>query len=95
MPALRALGRRFFVALRHGISTRPLLKSTVAALLAPFPRIDARIRAVGVFSPQAAYSRSSDPLKDLASGVEGLSPRAERIHCELKAAIEQRRKETP
>ena len=88
----RRILRRVLISIKSGISHRPLLKAVVARLLSLFPQIDQRLRLIG--NPR--FSKHLDTSFSTEEGIEeinNLTPRARQIYLDLKASIEQRRKE--
>jgi hypothetical protein len=80
------------ISIKSGIYDCPLLKALAAKLLSPFPQLDERLRSMG-----NTISTGSPPITNPREGgiesLEQLSPRAQKIYFDLKAAVEQRQKE--
>ena len=81
------------------VARRPGLKRALLKCLQPFPRLELRLRQVGV-EPVVVPNVIPRPVEHVDStennssaALEALSPRARQIYHDLKAAIEQRQKE--
>jgi O-antigen chain-terminating methyltransferase len=89
----RRILRHVLISIKSGISDRPLLKAAAARLLSPFPQLDARLRLMGN-TISFGNPTINNPREESTEGLEHLSPRARKIYIDLKAAVEQRQKES-
>lgn len=79
--------RQASLHLKLYVAARPRLKALAFRCLAPFPGLKARLKAMGGSFPLSV------PQPFHANELDQLSPSARQIYLNLKAAIEQRRKE--
>ena len=100
MSRPRRVVRKACIHLKLFVSARPHLKAFTLRWLSLFPALKERLKRVGSQSQpdlhpfqQAAACVSPAGVTVTIEGPEQLSPRARRIYNDLKAAIEQRRKE--
>ncbi len=88
----RRILRRMLISIQSGLYDRPLLKAVVARMLSLFPQIDQRLRLIG--NPRfSEHLDTSFSTEDGIEDINNLTPRARQIYLDLKASIEQRRKE--